>query len=181
MVVVNEWLPNPTGADTADEWIELRNSGGSAIDLSGWKLATKSGSRTTLQGTISSGQYLVLTRSDTKLALKNTDEGLSLYDASGKLAGTSSFLGSAPEGKSFSRSDAGNFVWAAPTPGAKNDITIDTTVTTGDYPIDAPFNHSPMTKDMILLAFGVGITFVAVVMVVIKRSDDLQKLFFGRN
>jgi hypothetical protein len=38
VVKVNEFLANPTGTDDGLEWIELYNAGGSAADVSGWKL-----------------------------------------------------------------------------------------------------------------------------------------------
>ena len=38
MVFINEWLPNPNGADAKGEFIELWNSGNAPINLSGWSV-----------------------------------------------------------------------------------------------------------------------------------------------
>ncbi len=38
-VVINEFLPDATGADDGQEWVELYNRGSSPVDLSGWVLA----------------------------------------------------------------------------------------------------------------------------------------------
>jgi len=41
-LVINELMPNPKGKDEEFEWIELKNTGDSPIDLSGWYLTKKS-------------------------------------------------------------------------------------------------------------------------------------------
>lgn len=43
-VKINEILYNPLGADDGNEWIELYNSGGSTVDLSGWTISGSDGS-----------------------------------------------------------------------------------------------------------------------------------------
>jgi Lamin Tail Domain len=47
-IQINELLPNPSGTDSGSEWVELYNSGSSAVDLSGWWLEA---------GTSASGGY----------------------------------------------------------------------------------------------------------------------------
>lgn len=37
-VKVNELMPNPSGADSGQEWVELFNGGAGAVDVSGWVL-----------------------------------------------------------------------------------------------------------------------------------------------
>lgn len=178
MILINEWLPNPTGADTSGEWVELLNTG-AATNLSGWQLKTKGGSKTVLSGTIGAEEYKVFPRSTTKLVLKNTDEGLSLYDASGKLVDQTAFLGSAPEGQSYARGTNGNFVWADPTPGVANKLP-EISIAQNEIP-QGQINHNLSVGDVTLLALGVGIIFATMVFIVIKRNNDLQKLLFGRN
>jgi predicted ribosomally synthesized peptide with SipW-like signal peptide len=41
-IVINEVLYNPLGADTGNEFIELYNSGGSSVNMSGWQMGTDS-------------------------------------------------------------------------------------------------------------------------------------------
>ena len=121
MILINEWFPNPAGADAKGEWIELWNNSKSPVGLSGWRL-TPDGKKTfTLKGTISPGAYLVVPRALSKLALKNTDGALALYDASGRLEDRASFRGTAPEGESANRTQTGSFFGKA-TPGAVNAV-----------------------------------------------------------
>jgi len=64
-VVINELLPDPAGGDGGNEWIELYNPTGGAVDLSGWTLQrakTTWGTRHTFaSGTIlPAGGYLLV-------------------------------------------------------------------------------------------------------------------------
>jgi hypothetical protein len=36
VVVINEFVPDPAGTDTDAEWVELKNTGTTAVDLEGW-------------------------------------------------------------------------------------------------------------------------------------------------
>ncbi len=38
-VVVNEFMANPDGSDSGNEWIELYNDGNGTVDLSGWRVS----------------------------------------------------------------------------------------------------------------------------------------------
>lgn len=181
MVFINEWLPNPAGADSSGEWVELWNSGASAVDISRWQLKTKAGSKAVLSGELDSGRYIVLPRTKTKLVLKNSDESLSLYDSQGKLVAQSSFFGSAQEGKSFSRSSGGSFAWADPTPGAENKITLVPSATKSSYSLGANISGAIAGKDIVLLALGAALVFAAIAVFILKKNEDLSKLFFGGN
>ena len=37
-IVINEFDPNPLGADAGNEWVELYNTGSSPVDLTGYNL-----------------------------------------------------------------------------------------------------------------------------------------------
>lgn len=196
MIFINEWLPNPAGNDAQSEWVELFNSGSStvltagnaSVNLDGWIIKTSGTSKFNLKGTIGAGEYLVLKRTDTKLVLKNTDEKLFLYDMAGKLVDESGFLGSAPEGKSFSRIGynpeglAQQFVWAEPTPGAANKATANNLITINNqYPLNTPLNQNLDTMEFVGLALGAAVVLAAIVMFVLKRNENLSKLFFARD
>lgn len=188
MVLINEWLPSPTGNDAAGEWVELWNNGPAAAGLNGWNLITKGGAKTKLSGEIGAGEYRVFWRKDTKLALKNTNEGLALYDNTGRLVDQSSFLGSAQEGKSFSRLRQGygghgaqNFVWGDPTPGAANKISLDMSVARNEYPLNQPLNRNLGGAEFLGLTIGTAAVLMALIIFVIKKNEDLSKLFFGRD
>jgi len=204
MVYINEWLPNPAGNDAQGEWVELFNSGSSSVSLDGWIIKTGGGltSLTTgtrkynLKGTVGAGgstqlttsEYLLLKRTDTRLVLRNTDEKLFLYDATGKLVDESGFLGSAPEGKSFSRSalrslgeGRQSFVWSDPTPGAANKIALNNSIASNNYPTNIPLNENLGAVEFWSMLLGAAVVLTAIVVFVLKRNDGLSKLFFARD
>jgi Lamin Tail Domain len=192
MIFINEWLPNPTGADARGEFIELWNNGNVPVNLSGWILQTDNKKKFKLSGSLRANGYLVLPRSETKLALKNTDGAVFLYDPAGKLADRSAFVGSAPEGESFNRasyntydhSSADNavqqFIWGKPTPGAKNNISGEIGISEIKYPTGVALNGFGASW---LSVFGcaacVGMIFTAILWYAIKNDFEVSQLFFG--
>jgi hypothetical protein len=97
-VVLNEIAWMGTLTDANDEWIELHNTTGAPINLTGWKLAAADGTpNITLSGTIPAGGYFLMERTDDSSvpnvtadliytgALGNAGEILSLRDASAAL------------------------------------------------------------------------------------------------
>lgn len=186
MIFINEWLPNPAGNDATGEWVELFNNGNAPVNLNSWTLRTGGKSKYDLKSAIGVGDYLVLKRTDTKLVLKNADEKLFLYDAKGNLVDQSVFLGSAPEGKSFSRisgatTAAQNFTWAEPTPGTANKISLNTNILHNIYPIGAPLNKNLNATEFVAMALSAAVVLTALVMFVLKRNENVSKLLFGGN
>ncbi len=181
MVSINEWLPNPSGADSGNEWVEFFNDGGQKISLQNWTLVSGSGKKFILDGkNIGAGQYLVLNPAEAKMTLRNQDESLSLYDNQGKLVSQSVFFGAAPEGKSFSRTGDGTFVFTEPTPGTANKI-VNQFVTAQIYPVNQPLNKTFGTLDVLGLALFVGLIYPVFIIAIFKKNDYLSKLFFGRD
>lgn len=43
-IKINEFVPNPPGADDGNEWVELYNAGDSTTDLTGWQIQTRTSS-----------------------------------------------------------------------------------------------------------------------------------------
>lgn len=94
-VVINEVAWAGSAASPYDEWIELYNTTGSAINLTGWKIVDDSGAQTyTLSGTIAANGYYLIERSvnatsvtgDITISgvnLANTGDTLELQNASG--------------------------------------------------------------------------------------------------
>lgn len=187
MIYINEWLPNPTGNDATGEWVELFNNGNAPVDLNGWVLKTGGTGKFNLKSTISAGEYLVLKRTDTKLVLKNTDESLFLYDGAGNLVDQSSFLGSAPEGKSFARTGydpkslTQQFAWSEPSPGAINKITASNLISINNYPTGVPLNPTLGAPGFLGLLLGSSLILTVLIIFVLKRNENLSKLFFGRD
>jgi len=64
-VVINEVLPNPTGADSGFEWIEIVNNGAVAVDITDWLIEKSTTGNFSAQYTfpvvtIDPGQHLVI-------------------------------------------------------------------------------------------------------------------------
>jgi len=186
MVYINEWLSNPVGADSGTELVELFNSGSEKVFLQNWTLVSGNGKKFILSGkNIDAGGYLVLKQPETKLTLRNQNESLSLYDNQGKLVSQSSFSGSAPEGKTFSRTgDAAGqgpaFIFAEPTPGAQNKI-VKEFLSAQTYPLNQPLNKPFGSLDAVGLALFVGLLYPFLIIAIFKRNVYLSKLFFGRD
>lgn len=186
MVYINEWMPNPVGADAAGEFIELYNSGALPVSLNGYTLSVGGKKRTPLAGrTIAAGGYLVLKKADTKLSLKNTDGALFLYGPDGRLADQASFEGSAPEGKSFSRVDyrastAGHFAFTDPTPG-KGNASVGTMVAAKQYSEGMSLAPQLPTSSFFLLMLGTAFTVVFVFTYILAKNEDLSHYLFGND
>lgn len=94
-IIFNEILPSPDGADEENEWIELYNTNGYEVDLSGWKIKDKEGSPTNYSlpenTKIPTYGYLVLKRTDTKITLNNTTDGLTIYWPNEKIIDSMSY------------------------------------------------------------------------------------------
>jgi len=131
-ILINEILPNPSGNEESDEFIELRNKGNTAVDLKGWKLMDNSGSYYIISQDhfnstiIPPGGFFVLYRDITKIALNNSGgESLTLLSPDGQEKDKVSYSGSVQEDYSYNRTSFG-WQWSnSPTPGANNVITAE--------------------------------------------------------
>lgn len=107
-VVINEVAWMGTAADFNDEWIELYNTTGQALNLNGWRLRAGSGTPTiVLTGTVPAGGYYLLERSDDSPltdipadqiytgALNNSGDTLTLTDAFSNVIDTANENGGA--------------------------------------------------------------------------------------
>ena len=192
MILINEWLPNPNGADTKTEFIELFNSGNAAVNLNGWTIKT-TGKKIFRFGaqTIAAKGYLVLLRTATKLSLKNTGETVSLYNATGKLVDQSSYLGAAPSGQSFSRvyypivvTDEAipqSFTWGIPTPGAANKANLHNNISASPHPLNRPINATTGAPTFLATLIGVSAILAVLVVYSLKSDENLSKLIFPRD
>jgi hypothetical protein len=186
MLYINEWLPNPVSNDAAGEFIEIYNSGVSAVALDGYALGTGAKKTFPLNGySIAPGGYLVFKKAQDKLSLKNTDGAVLLYGPGGNVVDQASFAGAAPEGESFSRVDYGtapiaHFAFVYPTPGAAN-RTIDTGVTVRDYPAGVPLSPHIGFGAFFVLAFGTAACLLLFFIYVIRKNRNISDFFFGGN
>ncbi len=97
-VLINEFVYNPDGTDSGNEWIELCNRGAAPVDLSGWGFEVAGTSFSNIfvfpTQTIAPGEYL-LVGAGSDLALSGTlqnggsaTDGLRLVDDSGAVVDT---------------------------------------------------------------------------------------------
>ncbi len=128
-IIINELLPNPAApqTDSKDEFIELRNPNGFTVDLGNWVVQDTIGSvkKYTFPAGTSIGAfgYLVLYSRDSRIALNNSGDLVSLFDPSGGLVNSTEDYGKAQAGWSFSF-DGEYWSWSeTPTPGADNIIS----------------------------------------------------------
>lgn len=122
-VVLSEFFPNPYGEESDGEWIELWNSGEERVSLCGWQLDDEEGgSKPYIFGEeyIEPGSFLLLPRSQTKVALNNDADTVRLFAGSGNLV-TQTTYGKGVEGETMGLREDGYYVWSPyPTPGEKN-------------------------------------------------------------
>lgn len=79
-IVLSELLPNPTGSDSTDEWVEIFNTGSKKVSLHGWQLTDESTYHTIQDISIAAGEYLVFEISETGINLNNTGDKIYLID-----------------------------------------------------------------------------------------------------
>lgn len=125
-IFISEFLPDPVG-DDINEWIELYNGGDSAVDLVGWQIDDAEGGSKPykfITGTkIEAKGYLLLPRSQTKIALNNTFDSVRLIDAKSVVYQRIDYQ-KPLTGLSYSRSDDSEYFWTKTlTPGLANIIS----------------------------------------------------------
>lgn len=130
------WMGTQISANS--EWIELYNSGDSAVSLDGWRIAAVDGAPDiALSGSIAPGGYFLLERTSDETvpgvvadliytgALGNSGEVLELYNAEGaridRLEGSDNWaLGGDNDSKDTLQRVGAGWVTALPTPAAAN-------------------------------------------------------------
>ncbi len=178
-MLINEFLPNPIGKDTEEEWIELFNNSQEAVDLSGWQIKDASGKAFFLKNKIGPGQYFVLDYKTTKISLNNNAETLFLYDQKGNLIDKAEFAGAAPEGKSLIRQN-GQFIFTdKPTPGKANALeNLTTSVVAADDPsLDGPaiINNSQLNFTNLLIGLFISLALAVLGIFILKKLNLLSE------
>ncbi len=83
----SEALPNPAGADSTEEWIELYNPHTETLNLTGLKLDDADGGSSpySLSGTLNADSYLLISIEDSHLNLNNTEDHVRLLGANDEI------------------------------------------------------------------------------------------------
>lgn len=138
---ISEVYPNPDGPDAEEEWIEITNGGDTAVNLGNWTVDDGEGGSDPYvfpdDTIIEPGESIVLYRTESGVALNNSDEIVQLNDYTGETVDEVSYENSV-EGESYaeieieemestvaSTSGLGSRIfetwqWSAPSPGEKN-------------------------------------------------------------
>ncbi|MFA6394286.1 MAG: lamin tail domain-containing protein [Patescibacteria group bacterium] len=148
-IMFTEVSPNPAGEDGENEFIELWNSGKKEIDLTGWKITDESGKQYVFraktagagnagpatENIIKPGEYRAVYRTESKLALNNTNDSLALFEPEKEKACKSLNYEKAAESFSFSYDfSEKRWVWSEiATPGAENKIKKPATPPDADF------------------------------------------------
>jgi hypothetical protein len=130
---LNEILPAPNDldwdgngiADYQDEWVELFNPTNRPIGLGGWQLVDSSGVfySIPLGAVVPAGGFAVFYYSQTKIALNNDGDTMSLIHPNGTTVDSFSYEHSPGYDESWCRLPNGGVVWSdncGPSPGAAN-------------------------------------------------------------
>jgi len=121
-VVLNEFLPNSSGDDSAaapdGEWVKLYNNSTADIDVVGWELKNASNGSLTIEGeTIvpAKGTLTVYRNGDSDFTINNQTETIKLYNGSDLVDSYAyNFATGLPEGKSLKRDPDGTGGWKDP-------------------------------------------------------------------
>lgn len=140
-VMIDEIAWMGTSASTANEWIELANTGSEAIDMTGWTLEAGDGTpKIMLTGSIAAGGFFLLERTDDATvsdvpadqiytgALGNSGEVLTLKDAGGAVIDSVDAGAGWPAGDNTTKQTmqragppaGGGWITEVPTPRAVN-------------------------------------------------------------
>jgi|GEM_PF-2418398 len=101
-VIISEILPNPTGTDNGNEWIEINNKTANPVSLNGWRITNGSGKTFTFPSSaiIPANGFIILTDQETKITLKNSADQIELLDPMGQIQNSINYE-DAPENTSF--------------------------------------------------------------------------------
>lgn len=135
-VSINEFLADPQGVDSGNEWIEIYNKGETTIDLTNWQIVRDSNPNYTFtfpSETLAPKSYRVISDQELNFSLPNSGtHTLQLKNASGVVINSASYTGTITGSSEARKPDGiGAFVKdSTPTPGGPNNtpppsVTLD--------------------------------------------------------
>lgn len=124
-VVINEFLPNPSGPSSEDtEWIELFNTTDASIDISGWFLDDIADGGTSpfvipIGTTIAAQGFVTFEKSQSNVTLNNTEDTVRLLNAQNELIDSYTYTETTDD-VSYGRRSDGNAEWTSFSSPSKN-------------------------------------------------------------
>ncbi len=123
-IIINEILPNPSGTESSEEFIELHNISAEAVDLTGWYLSDATSKVYELDNSISANGYVVVYREESSIALNNGGDTVQLYQPDDSLLEEIEYIESAEEDVVYALNDSNEWQWSlTATPGRSNVIS----------------------------------------------------------
>ncbi len=127
-IIISEFMPDPEGTDTENEWIELYNQSNQIANLTNWQIDDQEDGSSPFifpsNSLIGPEQFLVLRRSITKIALNNDNDQVRLLYPDGSLATEVNYLAEKKQGFSVAF-DGYDYFWTKIiTPGSANIISL---------------------------------------------------------
>lgn len=125
---LSELYPDTDGKDTTDEFIEIQNDGDTVVSLDGWSLTDANGARFTFSktDTIQPRAFLAITRPQSRIALNNTGDTITIFAPNGNAVDNQSYEKAKPL-FSFAKTN-GVWIWTStPTPNEPNRAPQDNT------------------------------------------------------
>jgi len=127
-IIISEFMPNPEGTDTENEWIELYNQSDQIANLTNWQIDDQEDGSSPFifpsNSLIGPKQFLVLRRPITKIALNNDNDQVRLLYPDGSLATEVNYLAEKKQGFSVAF-DGYDYFWTKIiTPGSANIISL---------------------------------------------------------
>ena len=121
-IYINKFLPNPAGADSENEWIELCNSGKSDVDLTSFSLADSAGGSKPYQlndYSLAAESCIFITSAESHLTLNNDSDSVRFLDINGEVIDKVDYSGGG-EGLVYAKID-GVWQWL----GESTDSTVE--------------------------------------------------------
>lgn len=127
-IILNEFLPNPKGADAEKEFIELKNISAVAVKLDKWRLEDSSRKKFIFSSStiIGPNEFLTIWSKDSNISLNNSNDAIKLFNSDGQIVDQTGYNESAEENFSYNRLSASSTVWqwsTVPSPGVENFIS----------------------------------------------------------
>lgn len=112
-IYISEFLPNPQGDETG-EWIEIYNNENTKINLINWIIDDEEGGSKPYKISrdlfIEAKNYLLLKRTETKIALNNEGDEVRLFNPDNKIISSVNYL-KAPENYSYALDENQKWQW----------------------------------------------------------------------
>ncbi len=159
MIIIQEFLPNPTGKDTKGEWIKLFNSGNKEVNLVNWQIKDASG-KTFVFDSFNFGpnEFLILDHQSTKIFLNNNGETIFLFDENNNLIDQLGFSWMATNDEIITK----NAILKGSDIGlVQNQAEI--------FPIINPSSQSVSNFDFLLIGLAICLVLSFLFMVIIKH------------